>query len=347
MIKDIQLVNDSYNFDKDVQLFEKLNMFYFKVLVGQNSCTLLSHKHKIISLTDRIINSMWDDIANFVDTNIDIRRNIITSLYDQVIIGFFYCPCEKPLNISYSNFLNSGIVNNTIIINNVKSYGKDIDVTEFCKNVNLLNIRGIGGGPKMFFKDEFIKYINLYAHKLINKSELIDIAREFTCSYSGNDISDIEGIIIKDNKNIYQIIFNDTNDTRVYDRSIFDNMLNDFIDIWQHIKIDNYYGASINERYLNIINDIFLQYIEKSEYIKKINDASALTPPGNHYIADLSYNLINNKSIETICKLNDVYKNVYRILFKGLNKHKKPNTDIDTDKWNKIVDNIIEMIREA
>ena len=65
-------------------------------------------------------------------------------------------------------------------------------------------------------------------------------------------------------------------------------MINDFIDIWPCIKVNKYYGASINERYLNIINDIFLQYIEKSEYIKKINDASALTPPGNHYIADLS-----------------------------------------------------------
>lgn len=347
MIKDIQLVSDSCDFDNNIQIFEKLNMFYFKVLVGQNSCTLLSHKHKIISLTDRIINSMWNDITNFVDTYIDTRRNIITSLYNQVIIGFFYCPCERPLNITYSNFLNSSIINNTIIINNVKSNGKDIDVTDFCKNVNLLNIRGIGGGPKISFRNEFIEYINLYAHNLISKPELINRAKEFTCSYSGNDIEDIEGIIIKDNKNIYQIIFNDTNDTRVYDRSIFDNMLNDFIDIWQHIKIDSYYGVSINERYLNIVNDIFLQYIENSNFVKTINDASALTPPGNHYIADLSYNLINNKSIETICKLNDVYKNVYRILFKGLNKHKKPNVSIDTDKWNKIVDIIIKTIREA
>ena len=347
MIKDIQIVSDSYSFDNSVQLFEKLNMFYFKVLVGQNSCTILSHKHKIISISDRIINSMWDDIKQFVDTNIDNKRDIITSLHNQVIIGFFYCPCEKPLNISYPNFLNTGIMNNAIIINNVKSDGKDIDVTDFCKNVNLLNIRGIGGGPKMLFRNDFINYINLYAHKTIDKNELISAAKNFTCSYSGNEIDDIEGIIIKDNKNIYQIIFNDTKDTQIYDRTIFNDVLNDFINKWPQIKIKDYYGASINERYLNIINDIFLQYVENSDLIKTIDDANALVPPGNHYIADLSYNLINNKSIETICKLNDVYKNVYRILFKGLNKHKKPNNEIDTDKWNNIIDTITKTIREA
>lgn len=347
MIKDIQTVSNSYNFTNDIIIYEKLNMFYFKVIVNSLSCTILSHNHKIISESDIIINSIWKDVKDFVDINIVSKQKIISDLYGNVIIGFLYCPVEKPLKIDYSTFYNIKNDNNKFIINSVKDLNKnDINITDFCKSINLLNIRGIGGGPIITYSNNVIEILNNYTHKNITLDEFIKLSKTEIKTYSGNEIEAIEGLIIKTNKDLYQIILNSTDDTKIYDRSEFEYLIKDFIDIWPKIKNE----LTEFNNYNTIISDIFLKYINTSNIITKISNYKNLNPPGHHYIGDICYELLNNNSIKTICKINETYKNIFRILFKGL-KHYKKNSKYNNlsndyiDKWNNIVDYIIQKIK--
>ena len=104
MIKDIRTVSDSYFFN-DITVYEKMNMFYFKVIINSSTCSILSRNHKIITETDIIINSMWKDVYNFVNINILPKQQLISSIYDSIIIGFLYCPVETPLKINYKKVL--------------------------------------------------------------------------------------------------------------------------------------------------------------------------------------------------------------------------------------------------
>lgn len=347
MIKDIQRVSDSYYFTKnDITVYEKLNMFYFKVIINQSSCTILSHNHKILTDADIIINSMWKDVFDFVNKNILPKQQIISNLYDSVIIGFLYCPNEQPLNINYSKFFNILNDNNKFIINSVKKTNKEnISIKDFCLSINLLNIRGIGGGPIISINDNFINALNDYAHKKISLFEFKNTIKNNIKTYSLNDLDDIEGLIIKTNKNLYQIIFNATNDTKVYNRNDFEILITDFVNIWneKNIKIDHLYS------YKDIISEIFLKYINMSNIHKKITTSENLIPPGNHYIGDISYELLDT-NVATICKLNNIYKNIFRILFNGLKHYKKPSkynklNDKIINSWNNIVNQINEQLK--
>lgn len=347
MIKDIRSVSDSYFFNNDIIIYEKMNMFYFKVVINSSSCTILSHNHKIINESDIIINSIWKDVYDFINLNILPKQKLISQLYDNVIIGFLYCPSECPLKINYSHFYNTLNENNKFIISNVKTLNKnEIDITEFCKSINLLNIRGVGGGPKILYNENYLNTLNDYAHNKISLSEFITISTEHIKTYSGNDLGDIEGIIIKDNRNTYQIIINSTEDSKTYNRDEFEVLIKSFIDTWEYIKYEINYTS-----YKEIICDIFLKYINSVDVLSLISNSDNLIPPGNHHIGDLSYELLNNKNVETLCKINDVYKNIFRILFKGLKHHKKdskynslPQEYIN--KWNNIVDYIITKKRD-
>lgn len=349
MIKDIQSASESYEFkSNNYKLYEKLDMFYFKVIINDFTCTLLSHKHKIITPSDIIINSMWKDIYEFVCNYIKPKQHIISEKYNHVIIGFFYCPVEKPLNIKYEKFFNNKNQNNKFIINNVKNKnGEEINVSDFCLDINLLNVRGIGGGPIIHCNTDITDILNVYKNKEISKDTLINLLYDKIETFSGNNLDNIEGIIIKDNKNIYQIKINSFNSPKIKNRSDFESLLIDFIDTFNNLDLSKKYNLyDINTNYQNIVSDIFIQYIEKSNIINQIGNKDNLLPPGNSYIADLSYDMIHNKNIETICKLNDIYKNIFRILFKGLKHHKKHTSyninfnDEYIKKWNDIVDKI-------
>lgn len=339
MIKDIQSVSDSYYFSKnDIIVYEKMNMFYFKVIINSTSCTILSHNHKIITDIDIIINSMWKDVYSFVNKTLIPKQKTISDLYGNVIIGFLYCPNERPLHINYSKFFNILNDNNKFIINNVKNQHKEnIDIKKFCTEINLLNIRGIGGGPIISYNDIFIDLLNDYAHKKISLLYFKNKIKNEIKTYSLNDLDDIEGIIIKTNKNIYQLIFNSTDDTRIYDRNDFEILIKDFIDSWDIINKN----IQKTKSYKDIVSEIFLKYINNSNILEKINSEKNLVPPGEHYIGDISYEYLD-KNIITICKLNNIYKNIFRIFLNGLKRHKKHSKysklDINyIDKWNNIV----------
>ena len=55
MIKDIRELSNSYKFSENLIVSEKLDMFYFKIIINEFNITVLSHNHKIISKSDILI----------------------------------------------------------------------------------------------------------------------------------------------------------------------------------------------------------------------------------------------------------------------------------------------------
>lgn len=343
MIKDIEQASKSFSFSNNLILTEKMNMFYFKVIVTPTCCNIISHNHKMITNVERTINDVWENAIKFVNKEIDSKREIITKKYGNVVIGFFYCPVQKPLSIEYEKFFNTNIENNKFIISNIKSIvtKEFIDISKFCVDIKLLNVRGIGGGPIILYPNEFIDVINSYIQKEITVSEVINFMNKNMKTFSGNSFKEIEGIVLNEKGKKYQLLINDVIDKKEYDRTEYEDIIKDFI-----ITVKNDIFNLIKEKdYTSIINELFLFYIKNSSLLlKKEFHSIKLIPPGQVYIGDLNYNLINNDTIKTICRVNEVYKNIYRIIYKGLKQHKKYNSHLtilkeeDILNWNKIVD---------
>lgn len=343
MIQDIEKTSNSFSFSNNVIVTEKMNMFYFKVIITPTSCNVISHNHKVITNIERVVNDVWEEVISFVNKEIEPKKEYITSKYGNLIIGFFYCPVIKPLVISYNKFFDTNISNNKFIISNIKRIEdkKFIDISSFCLDVKMLNIRGIGGGPIITYPEKFIEMLNSFTHKEISKEEFINYMENNMVTFSGNSFNNIEGIVIEDNSKKTQLIINNTIDNKEYDRKEYEMIIKHFIDYYINQKANIVY-----KDYTSYINDIFLDFISKTTLFKTIElNANNLIPPGG-YIGDLNYKLIDNPNIKTICKVNDVYKNVYRILYKGLKKTKKFNphlvilTEEDIQEWNKIVNSI-------
>jgi hypothetical protein len=136
-------------------------------------------------------------------------------------------------------------------------------------------------------------------------------------------------------------------DTKEYDRTQYEMLTKDFIDFWDNNENDIMNNLKLKVDYTHIINELFLHYINTTSLFRD-NELSAnnLIPPGNAYIGDLDYTIIDNSNVKTVCLLNETYKNVFRILYKGLKQPKKYNshftilTENDVLKWNKMVDYI-------
>ena len=79
MIKDIETASSSFSFSNNITLTEKMNMFYFKVVITPMSCNIISHNHKMITNIERIINDVWEDVINFVNKDIEPKKEYITS----------------------------------------------------------------------------------------------------------------------------------------------------------------------------------------------------------------------------------------------------------------------------
>lgn len=342
MIKDIEQASNSFSFTNNLILTEKMNMFYFKVIVTPISCNIISHNHKMITNIERVINDVWEEVFSFVDNEIEKKKEYITSKYGSVAIGFFYCPVEKPLSIKYEKFFNTDIKNNKFIISNIKRLDtkKYVDISDFCTDIKLLNIRGMGGGPKILYPNSFLSILNSFIHKDTTKEELIKYLQKNMTTFSGNDFTDIEGLVFSERGKTYQMIIKDVIDRKEYDRKEYECIIKDFISFWYNKK-DN----KLEKEYTKNINKLFLEYVNSTNiFINNIFNQEKLIPPGNNYIGELNYKLIKNDTIKTICRVNSIYKNVYRILYKGLKQYKKYNTHLvylteeDIKKWNNIVD---------
>lgn len=97
-------------------IYEKLDTFYFNIMITMSGCTILKNNHRIIDDVDMAVNSMYSDIATFVKKNVTPNKDRINEKYGDIMVGVFYFPCGKPGLTDYSKTNLPG----TFVIGDVK-----------------------------------------------------------------------------------------------------------------------------------------------------------------------------------------------------------------------------------
>ena len=78
--------------------------------------------------------------------------------------------------------------------------------------------------------------------------------------------------------------------------------------------------VSGDKEYVDIIYDLFMEYINNTNIFKKMYiEDEDLLPPNSGYIGDIDYDSLP-PTVKVICKVNNTYKNILRILLITFNR---------------------------
>lgn len=311
-----------------ISIYEKLDTFYFNIKIIDNKLKFYKSNGKEIDLTERILNKMWEEPISFFNK---IPENI-----NNVNIGIYYFPVEQPLNINYKKLFDKSkyYFNVCYDLNDKKKIDLEYDIDKFY-NIPKFEILYKGLLTPLNIKDIYLYLNNKIDEQTLSKS----IINENT--FSGNTIDNIEGLILKTSKHNYQIKINNP----VYietelQRFYYDMFITDFISYIKNIDL-----KLITNNYINNVCNIFIDYINKTDFLKKyLIESNNLEFPHIGYYAGLNFDLLNNELIKTICLANPVYKNMFTVLLNGLRYKKKPYGILTNEHcliWNNIQEKIM------
>lgn len=304
-LKDIAEIDLDYMKTHSVTVTEKLDLIYFKVLISEEQINVVTAKNKPITKIDCIVNSVYKDIMDYVDRIIVWKKTSILNTLGPCEVGLFYSPVEKTCTISYPN------IHNNFIVGNLYTKDKSLNNIE-----NLLNIiPGLVSLTPICIKDD-VSDID------INKTNL-ELAEYLTGgkTWSGNNINDIEGLIVSCGRKQYQIIINDTTPhlEKIAKKLCRDTLLENFC----NVVLTNKDCINILESkrdYVDKVCTLFLEFINSTDIFGKLYvDAEDLLPPNVGYIGDIDYSSLT-PTASLICKGNETYKNILRILLVTFNR---------------------------
>lgn len=300
--KDITQKELDYLKAHTVDVYEMLDLPYFKVEIDRDRVDIFTSKGKNITEIDAIINSVYKDIREFVINNIALNCDDIVDAFGPTKLGFFYKPVEKPNCIRYNNIPNGSFILNYFFTSDKSS--KNVD--------KLIDIVG-----DCFYEYPFITELGCLHDVDVNadpKSLVEDIAGVYT--WSKEPVQFIEGIILSsgDGKKKYKIVVNST-ETNI-DKSTLKIYRDFVVEDFARVMIDGDYITDINygTDYIKIMCDLFLKYINDSELLLRTHiDPEDLLPPKEGYIGDIDYDKLNS-TVSIICNGNEVFKNMFRII---------------------------------
>lgn len=265
-----------------------------------------------------LLNDMYKTIMDF--SNRFVKANIDS--YKSFKAGFFYFPTDKPRHINYPkysgkfmmSYIDDGSEGDVNIGPALSSMGD-----EMLPFMPLLNFQKI--------TKTTIQYIKDCANRDITPFELATI---LSCAHTNINvlkgrtrIQDMEGVVVRfstDGKKSKQYIIrlnecnpiNDSSERKMCRDILLKDFCRWFVDERPNI---------INDTYTNIISDLFVKYINYTDFANKYDiDAKFLEPPHIGYIGDLTYDLIDDKTVVAICKHSEIFKNVFKILFNTFRK---------------------------
>ena len=317
-----------------IEVYEKLDLIRFRVecinVDGLGGITeIKTSKGSIIDDVDCVVNTVMKDIVDFVNRNIlDRVEEILEEFNGDCVINMFYAPVKKTHVIEYE-FLDCPL----FIVSNVQSSHSD-----WWKKIHKV-LKGIDHLSFMCpsnMMDRLPEGFNPNGDALDNMSLLIG-----NNSWSLNAMNEIEGCTIKCGRKTYQIVCKDTNipvdktTKKIYRDMILDNFCN--------VMMDNPLTDSIlseSKSYLELVSNLFLSYLDNTTIFSRVSfEPEDLLPPTVGYIGEMCYDRLP-VAVKYVCKTNEVYKNILRILLISFdpNKNKKEKTDQDIDykKYNEL-----------
>ena len=308
MIKEFKNITEkdlAYMKTHKVTVTEKLDMIYFKVIITDSFVYPLTSKNKQIGEVDCIVNSIYKDIVDFVDNNIRSIHDELYSEFGNCDCGFFYKPVPKTRTITYSNCPDK------FILGNIYTSAKNLnDIDKFAHMVNVSSLKPICE------KECICKFDDI--------NDSVGIASKMTDgrTWSGNSIDDIEGVILSCGKMNYKITIIDTTpDIEKTTKKLYrDTVLENFCHVMENNNKETEIIVNSDKNYLDKVYELFLLYINKTNiFTKMFIEDEDLLPPNSGYIGDIDYDSLPS-TVRLVCKGNNIYKNILRILLITFNR---------------------------
>ena len=292
-----------------VAVIEMLDGLRFKVSFDNTGYVIKTAKGKVIDEVDYLVNTFYREIVDYM-RNV-ITRNIVDKIYrvlGECDVTFIYIPEKRYNVITYNNYTKKRVVLCSL-------YTQDKERNDILWLFTLLKehvspepvIRDYDNGlPVEYFDD-------LTVYDLIGNT------------FSGNDIDDIEGVILKvGNKNVCKITINPTvvNIDMTTKKLYRDTIMEDFAKVMSVSDVEGVFTDEDN--YVDCICKLFYEYVNITDISKKLYiEPEDLLPPSMGDVGDIDLNLLP-PTAKLIC-CNPVYMNVLRLLlvtFKTDDVHK-------------------------
>ena len=116
-----------------------------------------------------------------------------------------------------------------------------------------------------------------------------------------------------------------------------------------HYCQNNNYSDKIQNSYVKTVCTLFNDYIinweEQTHNIKNNIDINSIKSPSYNESNDISYEYIPDIITINLCKKDELYKSIFKVLLANLKNYKDYKKCIymnnhQVDKWNKIIKNI-------
>lgn len=306
-----------------LEVYEKLDMIYFKIDVSEDGWSVFNSKGREIEDVDVIVNSVYGDIMDFAES---AARGLLDS-FGKMKIGFFYLPVHKTRTISY-NMMKEGcfILSDYYTSDKTRrDNNKLVSVLSSSlegRNIILTSIGRIGpyiGSVTLgdwFEKDMgAIECANHIAKHIFMESTGLDE------TFTGNTLTDIEGLVLRDGSKAYEVAINNTKSyIEPSSKLIYrDTFLESFIHTLQKGTRESILLSK--KDYVGKICDLFIEYMNKTDFFNTMwFEEEDLLPPVEGHIGDVTYSMLP-PIVSVICKKNPVYKNALRTLLVTFNSN--------------------------
>ncbi len=342
MIKDISQIKDkSVSFIKEFinncTIEEKIDAHYVIVeITSKQHITIKKANGKVVDRVDMILNNMWSQLVT--DWNfIKLANQEFFNTHIGYNISMFYFPNNKPLLTEYPDNIkylidrityNDELINVDSFVNKLKLKDKFNIHIKHNLTKNLSNeidtINKINGDRK-----SDINYKLLFQN-IIDRSTLL--AKE------------PEGFIYKWKKNLYQLTYYDRKKI-IPEKTQYEYLLCDFV---SYCKSHNYQDK-IHHSYVKTVCSLFNDYIinweEVNHNIENNIDINSIQSPSLGTTFDMGYEYIPDIITMNLCKSNELYKSIFKVLLANLRRGKDNSKCIymnkkQVDDWNIIMKNI-------
>ena len=291
----------SYLTSHPITISEKLDMIYFKMYVDENGISVFNSKGKSISDIDCIVNSINNDIMNFVKDIIELKYDDIYETFGSCKIGMFYCPKQRTNVITYN--LDSKFILGDFYTDDKSKH----DEKKFLSMFDMILDK-----PVICTMDKLPDNLDL------NESKNVVNMLTGGKTWSGNSIDYIEGIVIECGKMKFQVLVNDVSSKvnkevkKLYRDAVLENLTS--------IVFDSGDADIHGKDYIDKVCNMFLDYISKTNIFSKMYiEPGDLLPPSSGNIGDLVlYKLPSTTRL--VCKGNSLYKNILRMFLVTFNR---------------------------
>lgn len=334
-------------FIENCTIEEKIDAYYVCVEIqGKNSLVFRKSNGSIIDRVDCILNEMWSRLINDW-THIKLANQEWFENHIGSKIYMFYLPVQKPILTEY-------IPNVRYIVDRMISKGTEADpYNEMAYDMNMMNEFNVYWSDKLpkseYDMDDIVRRIKAVTRK--NNPDTSETFEDIFKSVIGKDAelfasNEPEGYIFKLGKgHIYQLINNPNEERKVStEQTQYEYLLLAFMKFWRN----NDLTSLIDRSYVKSVCHLFNAFINQEKLTHTIEDnvyVSGLENPCVGHRFDICYTNIPNEITVQLCKENELYKNIFKILLVNLRKKKSSKNTVlisenNVKEWNNIVKTI-------